>query len=991
MKTPRILLVLALLCPFANAQDNDEWLEVLTSGEGYLLKGDQRRAASDFRDVLNTFADPDEPADTRPRPAQVLRARVGLWKIDLRQGRFAGILTGYEDRRGNHPGIDSLTAESRKLRDVAVIRARALALIGRYQEAIAGLEPLLADAGDLEIRYRLGLLQTEIGQREEARKIWQGAVDQGERTPVRDAANLAWLGRCLVALGGRGNIERGSQFLVDSMRVDSQQPEARTTRGILRFEAYGEAIGLDSGEGDLKRVLENNGDVEEALLALYRLRRSNHQLDSRITRSYLDRVLDQNPNSVPAITLQAAVLISDRRFDEGAAKLDQALAINPRDKRVLAHRAAVAYLTHEQEDHRDFRDQALRVDPTFAAVDRILADLLVSLYRFADAIPYYQTVLDADAENIPALHGMAKALIYTGKGEAAVELLEHAESLQSGFVNPWRRNALAVEDLLREEYAAVDTDGFTFRLHEEEQGVLSAYLVPLQLEARRVLGRKYGLLPDNKVRVEVFQTWDDFSVRTIGFRGFTALGACFGPFLTLVSPGDGDLRRQDFMWAATVWHEYAHVLTLALSRHRVPRWLTEGISVYEERARDPSWERGMKRELFDAFHNQEIAPVRLLNGLFRGPRILFGYYQGGLIVEYIAGRHGFAKVIEMLKLYGEDRSTEDIFREVLGISTTAFDADLLEFIEKEKLAGMTLVPRLTDASINRMRTRIAKDPDDLEARVLLGWAFAHRNNPVDAGAQIREVLNRDADNGAALLLHAEMLRQREAYAEAATTYRQAFASGAQDFDSRIRYGKLLESQDDLDGAMDQYQRAKGCWPDCTDQNVAPSLQLGRVLTALDRNTEAMMELKSFCSRTARAFSPRLKLADYEQVQGNRKLEAEYLEQAIRIDPFMRTLHIRLADAYEAIDRQSDAIAELEVALVVPPSADRAYLADPSSAPESDSEAERLNLAEINLRLAVMYHRQGDDISAFARLDKVQEQAPGTEFADRARSHREDWR
>ncbi len=68
--------------------------------------------------------------------------------------------------------------------------------------------------------------------------------------------------------------------------------------------------------------------------------------------------------------------------------------------------------------------------------------------------------------------------------------------------------------------------------------------------------------------------------------------------------------------------------------------------------RNSTWERGMDRELFDAYHNGDIPPVRLLNRLFRGPRILFGYYQGGLIVEYLAREHGFDKVVDMLRLYG---------------------------------------------------------------------------------------------------------------------------------------------------------------------------------------------------------------------------------------------------------------------------------------------------------------------------------------------------
>ena len=60
-----------------------------------------------------------------------------------------------------------------------------------------------------------------------------------------------------------------------------------------------------------------------------------------------------------------------------------------------------------------------------------------------------------------------------------------------------------------------------------------------------------------------------------------ALGACFGRVVTMDSP---QARPPgEFQWEATLWHELAHVITLQMSNQRVPRWLTEGISVYEEK------------------------------------------------------------------------------------------------------------------------------------------------------------------------------------------------------------------------------------------------------------------------------------------------------------------------------------------------------------------------------------------------------------------------
>jgi len=688
--------------------------------------------------------------------------------------------------------------------------------------------------------------------------------------------------------------------------------------------------------------------------------------------------------------LRATNILDDRRFRPAAERLDAALAIRPRDLEALCHRAAAAWLLHDQDGYQRFRQRALAGDPGWPNPDRVLGDHLVALYRFADAIPFYDAALAVAPDDLPSLHGKARALVYCGRGAEGRDLLLRAKQLAAGLVDPWRNNAIAVQELLDTKYTTIEHPQFRLVMHRDDVEVFSTYLLPLQVEAYEVLGAKYNHRPDQPVRVEVLHTWDDFSVRTIGFRGFTALGACFGQFLTLVSPRDKDLRRQDFMWEATAWHEYAHVLTLGLSRHRVPRWLTEGFSVYEERERDRSWERGMDRELFDAFHNRDIPPIQLLNRLFRGPRILFGYYQGGLLVELIAKRQGFAKALDLLRAFGQDLDTEEAFQQALGMPSSRLDALLLEFVERERLRGMKLVPRYQDVRVQELAQAAAQNPQDLDARVALAWSCLQRDNPIDAGRWLAEVLRREPGHGPGLLARAELLFRRKEVEAALSIWQQAFAAGADDFDSRMRYGDALLANGDPAGAIAQYELAKACWPTCTEQGQAPELKLAALYRQQGERAKAEQEMKAYCRRSARAFAPRYTLAEFEREAGNRDEELRFLIECNRIDPFHRELHQRMGEAYLALGKRVEAAREFAVAAAVPPALDRRTLQRDFEPRSADDPAERQERGELWLRAARLRHELGDRTQALALLERIRTESGGTGSSAEAERLQQDW-
>lgn len=975
-----LALLGVVLCAPAATQE-DPYLEDLRAAERYASKGKRARAANIFEEILADAEDFGVGGEG-PSAFVVRAARFGLFDLALIAGEYRDVLRD----------VGGLPKADRDAPDAVWLRAEAHTAVGEFEQAITLFErELEREADDFRAACRLGELYAEVGRHEDARATWRRIVDRSRAESLREPEAMAWIARAHVRLGTRADYEQASALLVDAVKREPQSAmHARILLGWLRFLAYGESGEFEHGETVIKKVLEDHGDVEEALLTLYRIRKANASLDGSKTADLLNRALDLNPNSVDALMLRGVQLLDDRRFAEGAEMLDRALAINPRDKEVLAQRSAAAHLRGNAAAAGEYRERAMALDRDFAGVDLALGDRLVALYRFEDSIPAYERAIEQDPESVDALHGLAKACIYTGQGERARKLLDQASELHAGLVHPWRHNMLAIEELLDEEYERIETDRFVYRIHRDDRAVLGEYLIPFQEEAGRVLGQKYGFVPDEPVTVEVLHTWDDFSVRTIGFRGFTALGACFGKLITLVAPSDGDLRTNDFMWTATVWHEYAHVLTLELSKARVPRWLTEGFSVYEERVKSRAWERGMERELLDAYHNVQIPPVRLLNRLFRGPRILFGYYQGGLIVEYLTREFGFDRLIEMLRLYGEDLPQEEIFKQSFGIDTREFDRRFLAYVRDELIDDLRIVPRYDERAVQRMLDRVALDDSDVETHVKLAWAMLQRGIAVDVSHHLRTLRKLDPGNAEAKLIYARLLLQGGDVEGAVREFEAGFDGGADDFDSRIEYGKLLVKLERLDDAARHFLAAKRCWPRCTDQSVAPPVLLAKLYRSQGRRTEAMMELKMFCSLTARAFQPRMTLAAWENEAGNHRAEAKLLDEAVQIDPFMRSLHVRYGRALVELGRFGEAAREFRVALAIPPEIDREFLRS-EERPSGDSPEYRDLQAETCVDLARALDRAGDRPAARQALERAIRESADSGHADAARELLELWR
>jgi hypothetical protein len=99
----------------------------------------------------------------------------------------------------------------------------------------------------------------------------------------------------------------------------------------------------------------------------------------------------------------------------------------------------------------------------------------------------------------------------------------------------------------------------------------------------------------------------------------------------------------------------------------------------------PGWGEDLSPDFLAAIQDDQFLPVLELNEGFVRPRfpgqITLSYYQASLVCDYIDETFGFDAILEMLRLYRENRTTEEVFEEALGLTPAAFDRQFNSWVD----------------------------------------------------------------------------------------------------------------------------------------------------------------------------------------------------------------------------------------------------------------------------------------------------------------------
>lgn len=559
------------------------------------------------------------------------------------------------------------------LGDVLLLRGKRMEAESAYRR---GLDAGTPDS--LTARLRLALGQRARGERDAAYAALDRFIDVFNNAGPRrlTSAELVAVGQAVQALGTRDpQLFKDALTAYDAaIAADSGAVEPRLLIGELFLEKYN----APDARAAFEEVLAVNPQHPRALIGMAHV----HMADGAPgAMTLVDRALGVNPDYVPARALRARLLIDLEQYAEAASEATRALAIDSTAVEALAARAAAAWLSRDTSSYTATVAAARRHAPADAELFVLVAESAARarMYRQAAEIAGEGIAGDSTAWRAYAVRGVN--LLRVAEVEDARRHLERA--FRGDPYDVWTKNTL---DLLDELARArtIRSGRFEFVLDSADAELLPIYLAPIADEAFDSLSRRYGYKPDGLIRLELFRSTADFSVRTVGLPGFGALGVSFGDVVAMNSPGARGAGS--FNWGSVVWHELAHTFTLGLSEHRVPRWLSEGISVFEERRARPGWGADLTPSFLAAFAEGRLAPVSSLNDGFMRPKfpeqIGLSYYQASLVCEMIEEEWGERALPSLVAAYAKGANTAEAVRSVLGLELSALDSRFNSWIRE---------------------------------------------------------------------------------------------------------------------------------------------------------------------------------------------------------------------------------------------------------------------------------------------------------------------
>ena len=701
--------------------------------------------------------------------------------------------------------------------EVPMFLVRSLFALGQADEALAASADMIkAHPDHLPILVLHHETLASLGKKTEARTTLKVINDAARKLPAKDrtAADLVALGRAALAAGA------------DPQKVLEQYynpARKKNLKSELPYLAIGELAlkhaDYTKAANEFRTGLKEHG---ESPALRFGLAQAFAPGDRGKSLEHLATVLETNDHHEGALTLQAEHHIGAEKFAEAEAALATAIEVNPHSPHAWALRAVIATL-HENDLAKASaaRTEALHLWPQNPQIDHLIGKCLSSAYRFTEGAQQQREVLALDPEFLPAKLQLAHDLMRLGQTDEAWKLA--AEIREADGYNTQAHN-LGLLEREMSGYHVEKHDDFILRMPLRDWQVYGPRALQLLREAKTVLGPKYGHTFEKATMVEFFPSQQDFAIRTFGALGGQGLlGVCFGTVITMNSPGSLAHGRSN--WESTLWHEFCHVVTLSVTANKMPRWLSEGISVYEEQQRDPAWGMRMNdtfREL--TLGEETLTPLSQMSSAFLNAKdqdaILFAYYESSVAVAWMIQQHGWDKFRALLQsLAAGDRINAALEKNIgpLAQLEPAFKEHMLSLAKAHGPSADWSKPAIND--ISELQNFLQANPGNLKALQMQGdelLADKQWGKAAEIGQKLIDLDPEDTSGSSGYWVKAKAMHQLQRIDEEAALLRTMAAKSS---DALPVYLRLME-----------IDREKQAWPEL-QTDAARALALNPFLPA----------------------------------------------------------------------------------------------------------------------------------------------------------------
>jgi tetratricopeptide (TPR) repeat protein len=715
------------------------------------------------------------------------------------------------------------------------------ALVGT---SVASAQPTVSQSNRFAAEISLAEASASRGDREDAvaraRRITSSYEQQGARSSGEHLA----AGRAYVLLGnGNAGAIRSALAAFDrAVAADSGNLEAQRRIGALFLEKYN----APEARASYELVLKRSPNDAEALLGLARVEEFEGKGTAMITAR---KALSAAPTHSEALAYVARLHLDAEAFDSANALAERAVRADSTRMDGWSVLGASAWLTGDSTTYRRARGAATALQSQPSQFFTALAEAAVRQRRYAEAARLAGDAVRLDSSSAHALGVLGTNQLRLGDMSGGRASVERAFALDA--FNLWHKNTLDLLDKMR-SFRTVKQGRFEVVAPVDDAELLSLYIIPLLERAYDSLSVRYGYRAPTPVRLEFFRRHADFSVRTVGLLGLGALGVSFGSLLAMDTPNARE--KGTFNYGSTAWHELTHAFTLGASAHRVPRWLSEGLSVLEERRANVGWGARTTLPWILAYRAGRVRNLSQMNDGFMRPRYpeetSFSYYQASLFCEWVEVTKGARALPALLTAYRDGADTPNAMQRVLSLSMTQVDAQFDAWLkqrfatELQALAGPSGSDSTGGAFVATMRAAVGmleEKPDS--ARVML--ERARRMFPSYSG-----------DDGPAWYLAKAALEARDTTV-ALGMLEEVTGRDETAFNANKLEAELRERRGDLPGAAAAIERLLWIWPYTAGDHEA----LATIASRMGDHARAVRERRAVIAlRPADLMEARLELA-----------------------------------------------------------------------------------------------------------------------------------